>query len=169
MLIRSNKYNPIESLLEWVSSLICLIVTGLMLFIILSRYVFHWSIGGASEITLVFAMWLYMLGAVLASHRKQQIVVDLLPTSIKNPKFKLYHELLVSIITLCITIFFARWTYEMFIWGLKRPQTIPTLDISLFWSQAAVGVAAVGCVVQSLADTLRALIGVLKINKKTTG
>ena len=55
-----------------------LLIVGLMLFLVLGRYVFGWSVVGTLELVMLFGMWLYMMGALIASRKNEHLVVDFL-------------------------------------------------------------------------------------------
>ena len=53
-----------------------LAVTGLVLFLVLARFVLGWSVVGVLELATLSAMWLYMCGAVVAARNREHLVVD---------------------------------------------------------------------------------------------
>lgn len=142
------------------------LVVGLILLLVVSRYVFNWSIVGLHELSLLFVMWLYMGGALIASRRREHLVVDFLSQKIESPRGKALQDLLVSAISLGITLAFIYWTYRMLAWGFKLPQTTPALDIPLYVPQFAIAVAAVGCASYALRDLIRAIA---KLSGRATG
>lgn len=158
---------------RWVGRLLNLIVfvasvavVGLMLFLILARYVFGWSVVGTLELVMLAGMWLYMTGALIASRRNEHLVVDFLELQIRDARLRALHKSLVAFIVTLICACFVFWAYKMLAWGLVRPQRTPALSIPLWISQASIMVASVGC----LAYALRDLIGGLRaLSGKTPG
>ncbi len=134
-------------------------VTLALVILVICRYFFDISLSGMHEGSLFAAMWLYMCGAILASRRGEHLVVDFLATSLKTPRWKLLHALLIAILTLGVALFFSQWIYAMFVWGMKRPQIIPVLNVPLWWAQAPMGLMALCGVLYGLRDIARALVG----------
>ena len=85
-------------LLEAAAFVSSLLVVGLMLFLVLARYVFGWSVVGLLELIMMFGMWLYMLGGLIASRRNEHLVVDFVELQINDQRIKLLHKALVSFI-----------------------------------------------------------------------
>ncbi|WP_417228580.1 TRAP transporter small permease [Amphritea sp.] len=125
-----------------------------MIFLILSRYVFGWSVVGVLEVIMIFGIWLYMTGSLIASKRDEHLVVDLLSLSLKSGKARVIHQVIVYSITTIICAFFIFWSYKMLAWGLKRPQVTPGLSISLLVPQASIMVCAVGTFIYSIRNIL---------------
>lgn len=134
------------------------LVTGLMLLLVAARYLLGLSIVGLHELILVFAVQLYMVGALIASRRRDHLTVELVAQSLRNPGAKALHGALVSLLTLIVCGFFVFWAYKMLAWGIQRPQVTPAYRIPLWIPQLAIMIAAVGC----FAYTLRDLLGFLR-------
>jgi len=153
--------------LEWVALAASAFVAGLLVFLVFSRYVLNWSIVGLNELSVLAAMWLYMIGALLASRRGEHLVVDLVPQLLSNPHAQAVHRVFVALVTLVITCFFIAWTYQMFAWGMKRPQIIPALGLPLWVSQAAIEVAAVGCFAYALRDVVTGMRALAEVRDQS--
>jgi TRAP-type transport system small permease protein len=133
-----------------------LAVTGLVLFLVLARFVLGWSVVGVLELATLSAMWLYMCGAVVAARNREHLVVDFLPQSITNPKYKALHDLAVSLIMVVLSLFFVRLASDMVGWSIKRPQTTAALSLPLMIPQSAIVLASVLCAIYALRDTVMA-------------
>ncbi|MCE8015960.1 TRAP transporter small permease [Halomonas sp. MCCC 1A17488] len=139
-------------LLNAVAFVTSLLVVGLMLFLILARYVFGWSLVGTLELVMLFGMWLYMTGAMIASRRREHLVVDFLELQLRDARLKALHKTLVAVIVAIISACFVYWAQRMLAWGIERPQHTPELSIPLWVSQAAIMLASVGCFCYALRD-----------------
>ncbi len=139
-------------LLNAVAFVTSLLVVGLMLFLILARYVFGWSLVGTLELVMLSGMWLYMTGALIASRRREHLVVDFLELQLRDARIKALHKTLVAVIVAVISAAFVYWAQRMLAWGMERPQHTPELGIPLWVSQAAIMVASVGCFCYALRD-----------------
>ncbi|MBE0490001.1 MAG: TRAP transporter small permease [Halomonas sp.] len=144
----------IGGLLNLIAFVASLLVVGLMMFLILSRYVFGWSLVGTLELVMLAGMWLYMTGALIASRRHEHLVVDFLELQIRDSRTRALHKTLVSCIVSVICACFVYWAYKMLAWGMIRPQRTPELAIPLWISQASIMVASVGCFCYAVRDVL---------------
>jgi len=142
-------------------------VVGLMFFLVVARYVLGLSVVGLHELIMLAAVALYMTGAVIASRRREHLTVDWIAASITDPRKKAAHDLLIALLTVLITCFFIVWSYHMFTWGIKRPQTTPAYQIPLWIPQFAIGAAAVGCFAYALRDAINAMRRLRRPNEPT--
>lgn len=133
------------------------VITLALVALVILRYFFDLSLVGMHETSLFAAMWLYMGGAVLATRRREHLVVDFLAGSLQSPRAKALHDLLISVLTLVVVVFFAQWVWGMFAWGMKRPQTIPVLNVPLWWAQAPLALMVVSAALYGLRDLARAV------------
>lgn len=152
-------------LLEAMAFVSSLLVVGLMLFLVLARYVFGWSVVGLLELIMLFGMWLYMVGGLIASRRNEHLVVDFVELQIRDQRIKLLHKALIALITFVICIFFAVLAYRMLAWGMRRPQSSPGMGIPIWLPQASIMMAAVGCCCYALRDFVCAITGVKRLKE----
>lgn len=162
----SNLDKRVGWLLEAAAFVSSLLVVGLMLFLVLARYVFGWSVVGLLELIMLFGMWLYMLGALIASRRNEHLVVDFVELKITDERMKLMHKALISLITFAICVFFIILSYRMLTWGMRRPQSSPGMGIPLWLPQASIMLAAIGCTCYSLRDLICSVAGVSRLSKE---
>lgn len=134
------------------------VIVCLITFLILSRYVFGWSVVGLLELSTLSALWLYMIGAVVASRNREHITVDFMAQSMKTPRFVAAHELALSLILFVLGLFFLSLSWDMIAWAMRRPQVTPGLGIPLFAGQAALVTAAVLGLAYTIRDIVKATI-----------
>lgn len=132
-------------------------VTLALTALVICRYGFGISLMSAHEASLFAAMWLYMCGAVLASRRSEHLVVDILASNLEG-QMKRLHQLLISVLTVVISCFFILWVWKMLAWGIKRPQTIPVLNLPLWMAQAPIALAALAALLYGGRDVIRATL-----------
>jgi TRAP-type C4-dicarboxylate transport system permease small subunit len=147
----------IVALLSAIAIITSVMVVGLMVFLVIARYLLGLSIVGLHELILLFALQLYMVGALIAAQRKTQVTVDWLAQRFAGARAGAWHNVVVAAITLSATGFFIVWGFWMLSWGIERPQTTPTLGLPLWLSQAPILVCALGCAGFALRDLLRAI------------
>ena len=131
-------------------------VAGLMLFLVVARYVLGLSIVGLHELILASALLLYMTGALIASRRREHLTVDWLAGRLTAPRARALHGCLVAAVTVVVAGFFVVWSWDMIAWGLERPQATPAYRIPVWTLQLPILVAAVGCLLYALRDLLDA-------------
>ena len=137
-----------------------LAITGLILFLVLARFVLGWSVVGVLELATLSAMWLYRCGAVVAARNHEHLVVDFLALSLKNPKHKALHTFAVSMVMVVLSLFFLSLANDMVAWSIKRPQTTAALSIPLIVPQSAIVLAAILCPVYAVRDAIVAAAAV---------
>ena len=148
----------IDAVLSAIAIIASVMVVGLMVFLVISRYLLGLSIVGLHELILLFTLQLYMVGALIAAQRRTQVTVDWLTQRFAGGRAGEWHNAIVAALTLSATVFFIVWAYWMLSWGIERPQTTPTLGLPLWLSQASIVFCAVGCVGFALRDLLQAII-----------
>jgi TRAP-type C4-dicarboxylate transport system permease small subunit len=146
-----------------------LAITGLILFLVLARFVLGWSVVGVLELATLSAMWLYMCGAVVAARNHEHLVVDFLALSLKNPKHKALHSFAVSVIMVVLSLFFLSLANDMVAWSIKRPQTTAALSIPLIVPQSAIVLAAILCAVYAVRDAIVAAAAVFGRADQSSG
>ncbi len=156
-----SERKSIEKIIKTVLSAIAIIasvmVVGLMVFLVIARYILGLSIVGLHELILLFTLQLYMIGALIAAQRKTQVTVDWLTQRFAGGRVGEWHDALVAALTLSATMFFMVWAYWMMSWGMQRPQTTPALGLPLWISQAAIVFCAVGCAGFAMRDLVQAI------------
>jgi len=148
----------IEAVLSAIAIITSVMVVGLMVFLVIARYLLGLSIVGLHELILLFTLQLYMVGALIAAQRKTQVTVDWLTQRFAGGGAGEWHNAIVAAITLSATVFFIVWAFWMLSWGIQRPQTTPALGLPLWLSQASIVFCAVGCAGFALRDLVQAII-----------
>lgn len=147
----------IAAALDVVAVVTSLALTGLLLLLVLTRYVLGWNFSEAHDLSLLVAMFLYMTGALVASRRLEHLTVDFVPSQLSSRRAKLLHRALIAAITSVICLFFVYWTYKMLAWGFERPQTTPALRMPLWVPQISIMAASIGCLAYGLRDLRESL------------
>lgn len=155
------------SLLNTIVIITSLAITGLILFLVLARYVLGWSVVGVLELATLSAIWLYMSGAIVAARNHEHLVVDFLALSLKSEKQKTLHTFAVSVIMIVLSVFFLTLANDMVAWSMKRPQTTAALSIPLIIPQSAVVMAAIFCAVYATRDAIVAALNLFGTNRNT--
>lgn len=149
--------------LSAVAILCSLLLAGLLLLLVLSRYVFGWNFVAAHDLSLMASIFLYMSGALIASRNREHLTVTYLETRLSSERARTFQRIVVALITTVVSVFFVYWSYEMVSWGFKRPQTTVSLHIPLWIPQLAIVAAAIGSLCYALRDLIQ---GIRDLNKQ---
>jgi TRAP-type C4-dicarboxylate transport system permease small subunit len=95
----------------------------LMLTVVLGvslRYLFRVDLYGIEEFLVIFALWLYFVGATYGSYKKSHISAEIVVVFLKNQKLvKLFNILRLFISTLTAAVF-TFWGFNYTLWGLQK-------------------------------------------------
>lgn len=150
-------YRACDGVLRFVILATSAVLTLALTVLVICRYFLNISVLGVHDISLLAAMWLYMCGAIAAARHNQQLQVDILAGNLAAPRAKAFHALVVAVLTVIISGFFAYWVWKMLAWGIARPQTIQALNLPLWVAQAPFAIAAVAAILYGLRDVFRAI------------
>lgn len=138
--------------------LISLAVACMLALGIFTRTVLEAPMFGLEELVLMAAMWLYMLGAVMASRDRSHLSADFVQVVCSNPKIINFMHLLATIISLFMAVMFTTWSYDLLIWAVKKGQTTTVFQLPWYISQSSLFVASVLFVFYLSRDFLNDLI-----------
>lgn len=134
--------------------LLSLLIAILMVTGIVSRELLGQPLLGLEEIVLTSVMWLYMLGAALASHERTHLRGDFVNVLIRNPVILARVRLVAELITLTMAVMFSIWAFSLLSWGLERQQSTAVLRIPLYVAQSSIFVCSVLIVFYTVRDVL---------------
>ncbi|SDP81454.1 TRAP transporter small permease [Desulforhopalus singaporensis] len=141
---------------------LCLIVAIGMTVGVFSRIIIGTPMFGLEEIILMTVMWLYMLGAVLASRERSHLAADFVQVVSRNPKVIYFVHLLASIISLIIAIYISTWCYDLMTWAFAKKQTTPVFNLPWYYSQSSLFVASLFFLLYLVRDIFTDLGNLLK-------
>jgi len=113
-------------------STICIILSVVL------RYIFKSNFYGSDEIILLFAFWLYFMGAVSGSYENSHIKADLLNVYLKNIRIKDFINLFSQFFMIAVNMILITWAWNYFLWGLVKMPLSTGLKIPLVIPQSAV-------------------------------
>ena len=134
-----------------------LVVALGLVFGIVMRSGFKSPMLGLEEIVLLSVMWVYMLGAALASRERSHLRADFASVYIKSLRNRQLVQVLASSISLIVVIAFVIWSYSLFEWALLKQQATPVFKIPMYVSQSAMFIASVLILFYTLRDLLNDL------------
>ena len=131
-----------------------LLVAGAMVLGIVTRSVFNSPMFGLEEIILFSVMWLYMLGAALASRERSHLSADFVSVVFTDPSWRHRMHLLATCISLVMVCAFVIWSFNLLNWGLNMQQSTPVFQLPLYLSQSSLFCASVLFLFYTLRDLL---------------
>jgi TRAP-type C4-dicarboxylate transport system permease small subunit len=155
----SNLDMRVRRTLRVLCIILSIAVTVLMVAEIAARYFFTHAFRGLPEIYLLLVMWLYMLGAGLASANSSHLRIGIMGYLVKTPRAKYLYNLIVSGLCLVIAGYFIWWASGLIQWAFIRPQTTPILRMPWVTSQASIMVASLLVGIYALRDFVKAVRG----------
>ncbi len=134
--------------------IISFLVAVFLAYGIFARAVMGKPVFGLEELVLLGAMWLYMLGAVLASRDRSHLTADFIEVMFKNPKTIQAFRIVAALISLVMAIFFASWSYDLLYWAVIKGQSSTVLKMPWYLSQSSLFVASILFIFYQLRDVL---------------
>lgn len=120
-----------------------LMLSGLMVTEVVSRYFLGYPIWGWEELAMLCAMWLYMIGAAMAAQDRSHLKTEIMPLLVKDPKKLRLIEALATFIALVMAGYMTYWSCDLFLWGLKYRQETPIFGIPWVVAQSSMFLAAI--------------------------
>ncbi len=147
--------NLIKKIIAPLVVVLSLFVAFAMVAGVVSRSVLNTPVLGLEELILFAVIWLYMLGAALASQERSHLRADFVSTFVHNSKVRDTVHLLATVISLIMVIAFIVWSHNLFIWGFTMQQSTPVFRIPFYLSQSSLFCASLLLLFYSLRDTVR--------------
>ena len=132
-----------------------LMLAGVMVFEVFSRYFLGYPIWGWEELAMISAIWLYMIGAAMAAYEGAHLKTDIMSLWVKNPRKLRLVKALATLIALVMAGFMAYWSSSLLFWGLEQRQTTAVFEIPYVVAQGSLFVAGVMISIYFLRDLLR--------------
>ena len=121
---------------------------------IVARSLFHEPLLGLEEVILFTVMWLYMLGAALASREGSHLSADFLSDYLADEKAKRIVHLIAKLITLTAVLAFVVWSFDLFHWGFTMEQSTPVIKLPYYLVQSSMFAASIFMAIYALRDLL---------------
>lgn len=120
----------LHHVVKWLMIIGSVCSTAVMVWAVIKRYFFKGNLYGSDEIIMLFAFWLYFMGAVYGSYEDSHIKADLLNEYIRNMRCKDGLDLLSQALTVLVNTIVLIWAAKYFSgeiakWGLSTSLKIP--------------------------------------------
>lgn len=135
---KTRSWNILLSLVRYIMIMCSVVSTGCIIYCCVLRYIFKSNFYGSDEIILLFAFWLYFMGAVYGSYEDSHIKADLVSVYVKNIRIKDFSNLIALFITIVVNVIITTWAWNYFMWGLEKMPLSTGLKIPLVIPQSAI-------------------------------
>ena len=137
-LTQSLAWKGLSEVIRWLMIACSVISTGCMVYSVVLRYVFKGNFYGSDEVIMLFAFWLYFMGAVYGSFENSHIKADLLNVYIKNMRKKDAVALLGQFLTIVVNTIVLVWAIRYFGAEIAKGGLSTALKIPLVIPKSAV-------------------------------
>ena len=137
-LTQSLAWKGLSEVIRWLMIACSVISTGCMVYSVVLRYVFKGNFYGSDEVIMLFAFWLYFMGAVYGSYENSHIKADLLNVYIKNMRKKDAVALLGQFLTIVVNTIVLVWAIRYFGAEIAKGGLSTALKIPLVIPKSAV-------------------------------
>lgn len=146
--------NAIVIFMKAAVTLLGVFVSFAMVIGIASRSLLSTPVFGLEELVLMAAMWLYVLGAALASRERSHLSADFIQAFSKNQSLNNITRFIADAISLVIAVLFVTWSYSLFAWGFEKGQVTPVFGIPRYLSQGSLFFASILLMIYTLRDLI---------------
>lgn len=102
------------------------------------RYILEINLFGMEEIIVIFAFWLYFIGASYGTYERSHISADIVTVYIRNQRLKNLIRVIISLITLLLCLLFTYWAIDFFMWGIEQGARSTSLHIPMTIPQSSI-------------------------------
>ena len=151
--------NGLSQVIKPIVIILSLFVASALVFGIVSRSALNNPLLGLEELILFAIMWLYMLGASLASREGSHLSADFINNYVKSDKLKQFIRNLAMLISLIAVLAFVVWSYSLLTWGFTMQQSTPVFQLPMFITQSSMFVASILFLFYMIRDILTSITG----------
>jgi len=144
----------LSKVIRMVVVVLSLFIAGAMVLGIFMRSALHAPMLGLEEIILFSVMWLYMMGAALASRERSHLSADFVAVYVKSARVRNTLHLAATLVSLAMVVAFVVWSYDLLAWGLTKRQSTPVFQLPLYLSQASLFFASLLFLFYMLRDVM---------------
>ncbi|HUU64680.1 MAG TPA: TRAP transporter small permease [Dehalococcoidales bacterium] len=83
------------------------------------------------------AVWLYFIGAAVATHERTQVKAELTGMFLKNPRALSILRAVVAAISVGVAAIMTQWTYAFVVWSVHMNETTPVHQVPMVYFEAS--------------------------------
>lgn len=147
----------ISGCLNGIGFVLTLSVPVIMLVQVLLRYVFKAPLMGTEELLQFPTIWMYMLGAALASMTRTHIECGVLSVYVKSERIMAVVGIFKNIVTVVVGVWLTKWCVWYAMYSLEKAKISALLHIPQFVGDSALAVGVLLMTVYGIADLVISL------------
>lgn len=144
----------VETILKVVGCILTLSVPVIMLVQVVLRYVFKAPLLGVEELLQFPTVWMYMLGAVMASMTRTHIECGMLAVYVKNQKVLSIVAIFKNIVTVVVSLWLTRWCGWYALYSLDKGKVSGLLHIPQFVGDVSLVFGLVFMTIYAIVDLI---------------
>ena len=131
-------WKALKGIIEWLMIICSVGCSGVIVISTIMRYCFTKNWYGSDEIILMFAFWLYFMGAAYGSYENSHIKADIVASLAKNIRNKDMLGLLAQVVLVVVNAVLIAWAVPYMTDAIVRMPTTTALSIPLFIPRIAI-------------------------------
>lgn len=128
----------LKCLIEWLMIICSVGCSGVIIISTIMRYFLTKNWYGSDEIILIFAFWLYFMGAAYGSYENSHIKADIVASLAKNIRRKDLLSLLAQAVLVIVNFVLITWAIPYLTDAIVRMPSTTALSIPLFIPKIAI-------------------------------
>ena len=128
----------LKCLIEWLMIICSVGCSGVIIISTIMRYFLTKNWYGSDEIILMFAFWLYFMGAAYGSYENSHIKADIVASLAKNIRRKDLLSLLAQAVLVIVNFVLITWAIPYLTDAIVRMPSTTALSIPLFIPRIAI-------------------------------
>ena len=128
----------LKCLIEWLMIICSVGCSGVIIISTIMRYFLTKNWYGSDEIILIFAFWLYFMGAAYGSYENSHIKADIVASLAKNIRRKDLLSLLAQAVLVIVNFVLITWAIPYLTDAIVRMPSTTALSIPLFIPRIAI-------------------------------
>jgi len=136
--------------------LICLFLplTGAMFAEVIARYVIGKGFFAIEDFIGYTAVWLYFIGAAVATHERTQIKAEIVSMIFKGPRTLNIIKAVVAAISVIVAAIMTQWSYKFIAWSISMNERTPVYQVPFVYFEAALLVGSFLMVIYFLMELI---------------
>ena len=131
-------WKGLKAVVEWAMIICSVCCSGVLIISTFMRYCMSKNWYGSDEIILIFAFWLYFMGAIYCSYEDSHIKADIVSSLVKNVRTKDAVALVAGVILVVINAVLIVCAFPYLMDGILRMPRTTSLKIPLWIPRLAI-------------------------------
>lgn len=107
-----------------------------------ARYVIGRGFFAIEDFVGYTAVWLYFVGAAVATHERTQVKAEIVSMFLKNPRTLSIVRAVVAAISVVVAAIMTQWTYDFVVWSVRMNERTPVHQVPFVYFEASLLVGA---------------------------